>query len=204
MAGTDTAASLLSYLKAANGIWSQAGIRFVPGHLGASTYVRVIGDPEGSPGQQGDIGLPSDYLPNDREAVTAVDECKSAWGSAGGLTLVDIRYFVNQYGVHETTLGISSPLPPSLSLMPPTRYCREPRTIKPDEEASGFSLVIDPSEKNFGDPIEGLSHELGHLLLLVHGDGIDNNGNGPYDRVCDPGEPDAGQSLMSPEESATN
>src|SRR5207253_1989956 len=69
----------------------------------------------------------------------------------------------------------------------------------------GYAIIVDPEilhgtsregpqRGGQGDPAIILAHELGHALMLAHGDGLDNDGNGTqppangvrrFDQDCD-------------------
>lgn len=203
---TNTDAALVSYLAQADRIWTpQSGISFYPAVTAQGSHYESIADPTTALGLSGDVQILGDDLFQDPEAMQVREECLARWQSepqALGLIVVDIGYFLARSGARDPTLGITSPTPAAL-LESPMRYCGEPRAILPSDVADGFSLVMDESERNFGNPVTGLAHELGHLLLLKHGDGLDNDGDGVYDSFCDPFEQDTGTSLMTLEAPTT-
>lgn len=76
--------------------------------------------------------------------------------------------------------------------------CGHPRNLLVSDVTPEYVVISDQAVwgKYFsGDPANTLAHELGHVLLLGHGDGLDNNSDGllpptpgirRYDQYCDP------------------
>jgi len=114
---------------------------------------------------------------------------------------VSVRTYASQF----TTDGVT--ITPA-ELFEPDRkkeFCVAPRTLTvSDASASGVTMIdsanfgaknLDGRPMNAADPFSTLAHELGHSLLLGHGDGVDNDHNGVlppapgnrwYDAYCDP------------------
>lgn len=196
-------------------IWNQAQIDFlaccqdipvVPDPFPDKSHLtsRVLGSAAISP-----AGRVSD------EMNMEAGECTAAWAAKKTVSGKGIDYGPVVVYVHDITdyLGVTTDINGVTSDMPNpnTNLCVEPRQLTSKDVTPRFSFVIEPS--GFGGGLEGhtgrsdvtLAHELGHQLLLFHGDGLDAQGNaappsgpGPrlFDEKCDPGEREYGDSLM--------
>jgi hypothetical protein len=166
--------------------------------------VLVIGDPDTSVGEKGDIDAGFLSL----EPANAASSCKQAWKarhpSWQGIIAVSARKFVNA----GLTQGVTPPVPKALrvkSRVPGTGkrgddLCGKPRHLTPDDVIPQlWTVVVDPRFYGItysGSPEHTLAHELGHLLMLGHGNGLDDNldgappllprGSRRYDEYCDP------------------
>ena len=93
---------------------------------------------------------------------------------------------------YSTDLGISY-------LNKKKKLCELPYQISRGDVAGRWTIV-ETFDRNFRGPAPNVAavvaHELGHDLLLAHGDGQDNDQNGTWDDYCDLGETHAGSSLM--------
>lgn len=197
-------------------IWNQAQIYFlaccqdipvVPDPFPDTSHLtsRVLGSAATTPGNK-----VSD------EMYTEAGECTAAWaakktvsgkGIPYGPVVVYVHDITDYLGVTTDKNGVTSD-PPNSN----TNLCVEPRQLTSKDVTPRFSFVVEPS--GFSGPPEGfhvgrsdvtLAHELGHQLLLFHGDGLDAQGNavppsgpGPrlFDDGCNPGEREYGDSLM--------
>jgi hypothetical protein len=193
-----------------NAIWNAAGIAFL-----ALPDPRVIDDPQ-PPGMALDVppfvakGMPGDIRVDDMrgfgsdEAQAVVEECDEAWNpgvardAQPGFTVVFVRELIWTDGGPTPQGGYSADLS-SVYRNRPQDLCHEPYNIVRADVAGRWS-IIETFDRNFGgrppnfDAIA--AHELGHDLLLRHGDGVDNDQNGVWDEFCDPDEMDGGSSLM--------
>jgi hypothetical protein len=166
----------------------------------------VIPDPRRAIGRPGDVRVP---VESTAEFWLVAQRCEKAWddlrkragqGSrfgavAKGPIAVIIRDFVGGNGRPYTSVwgyAFAANTNPG--------YCSAgaPRI---DRASGGMLLVVDSSD-GFPRAISDrrlIAHEVGHILKLGHGDGLDNNGNRRIDKFCDDGEnPDVSPgSLMS-------
>jgi hypothetical protein len=164
-------------------VWSQAQISF----LACCQDVPVIADPDASRGPAGSIFTPGTQPSIEMEAAAAA--CAGEWARKAALTTGTgfdqgpIVIFVS-----DTTDASGSPLS-SLGVTTPPRtfpnLCVAPRSLTASDVEQQYIVSIEPAQYGFRQPRNGqgsamqtLAHELGHTLLLSHGDGLDNNLNG--------------------------
>jgi hypothetical protein len=197
-------------------IWSQAQINF----LACCQDIPVVRDPFPDTSHLTSRALGSAAVSSANgvsdEMNMEAGECVAAWaakktvsgkGIDYGPVVVYVHDITDYLGVTTIENGRTSDLPNSN-----TNRCVEPRQLTSKDVTPRFSFVVEPS--GFTGPPEGfhvgrsdvtLAHELGHQLLLFHGDGLDAQGNaappsgpGPrlFDEKCDPGEREYGDSLM--------
>jgi hypothetical protein len=189
-------------------IWAQAHFVFVPVVSEGNGNIPVIADPE----DVFDPGAISGQQSFNAEASEAAFECKQAWEARGvsqGIVVVFARYLIPEqlgyvYGVTEAM---------HLELIEPNGsrsadLCSTPRKLQASDLPT-WVIVTEPGCKSFELACsdfastrahEALAHELGHVLLLGHGNGKDDApstgtvppaaGPRPYDEYCDPGEND--------------
>jgi hypothetical protein len=206
-AGKLVTAKLAETMDAVNAIWKSADISFViPGEA------RLIPDPQppgmrlDAPpyvvkGQPGDIRLGDELGEHSDEFTQMQRSCNAAWSagnapSESGLTVIFIRELLRTYGELTPHGSVSTDLPSGSTELD---FCASPYSISPSRMAGRWS-VIGTFDRGVGDAPPNLAtrvaHELGHLLLLVHGDGVDEDGDGTWDENCDFDEPNTGTSLM--------
>jgi hypothetical protein len=176
--------------------------------LATSAGFPVIRDPRPGLGRRGDVRVPTESL---GEYGIVVSACGDAWsrlqqaagqgsrlgGVARGPVAVIIRSFVSGSGQPVTNIWGYA-----ISASTNGDYCdaRGPRV----RSASGGSLLVIDSSGGTPSVLSDrrlIAHEVGHILRLGHGDGMDNPGSAPgrIDKFCDSAEnPDiAPGSLMS-------
>lgn len=161
--------------------------------VGPAANYPIIADPnppaDGGPGQLGDIFL--DPQTESEEMKLAKAACETAWNKmAEGTTLVgpiaiNARRLVDNNGNPFTNiLGQGFyffPIPPTLE-----QLCRNPAL---PVTYNGALYLTDKSFMGNDDQDARLvAHELGHVLFLGHGNGLDDDSNGIYDLDCDPSE----------------
>ena len=193
----------------ASEIWGQtgAGVGFVSVVVerGGVKGIPVIRDPDTfqDPAENtGDIDAPGGDPIESREAAL---ECHRAWRALDpemeGPVVVTVRRFVH---AGQTLAGASRPaFALWVSRGPGVNQrgddlCGEPRHLSSEDvfEIDGSSLthvdvgwviISQPSQfSNLDHRARSLAHELGHVLSLGHGNGIDDNSDGEQDGVPGP------------------
>jgi hypothetical protein len=163
--------------------------------------IPIIEDPLTAPGESGDLEQEEGTPSLSYEVGLAVDECNQAWtkdlgANPPGIPIVLARGFVNPAGTYDTVMvGAEDPLSGVYmrAAQEGRDLCSRSRTVLA-EDVAGRSVVVQTRPKDvhgqlvWNDiPVLALvvAHELGHSLLLQHGDGRDNDGNGRFDYGCD-------------------
>jgi hypothetical protein len=201
-------------LAKANEIWAEAGLLFlsVVAEQDGVKGVPVINDPD-EHRDSGELDGDIDGIDTFESAMAAL-ECHRSWqrldDSLEGPVIVTVRRFIN---AGETLGGASQPpFELWISNGPGTGQrgddlCGEPRSLASDDlfeiDGSstdhvdvGWALVAEPEQyRNLSHRGRGVAHELGHVLSLAHGNGLDDNhdggavgSDGPrrFDEYCDP------------------
>ena len=187
-------------------VWSQANI----GWLACCQDVPIIPDPDTSVGKAGDITI-SNTIVESTEMTTAVKACRAAWNARGftdGRVVIFVHNLIQPDTGNAAQVGISFPTPSDK-----TRFCTSPPQITVNDVRDAHSFVIEVAAFGFAgnslrtasvnggrsDVIGNPGHELGHTLMLSHGNGLDDDQNGVWDSLCDPREvePPSTMSLMS-------
>ena len=201
----------LRHTRATNFVWMpQSGISFrsalTPGtrsHIGFP----IIQDPHspnpdgsGGPGSEGDILAPPFDHRKRKEINLAVGSCEKAWEQLEdqfetnfeGIIGINIRRFVKPDGSPAGLLGVGT----SLHTVPyGTDKCvvpANPQDFQPLMSNDGWVVVVDNRFTLETDPFDSvLAHELGHVLFLGHGNGLDDPAGNPpsknrrFDAFCD-------------------
>ena len=157
-------------------------------------------DGTGGPGVEGDILAPSFDHSELSELDSAITSCKKAWEKLEdrfetnfeGIIGINIRRFVKPNGTPTDLLGIGTSVH---TVLAGTDKCEVPSThtdYDPLMSNDGWVVVVDNSFTSQSDPFDSvLAHELGHVLFLGHGNGMDDpTGNPPrvnerFDTFCD-------------------
>ncbi len=175
---------------AASKIWmDRATIGFLP-----YPDVRIIQDPNPSTSGRQRVG---DVIQDlgiaqgpSQESTDVVQACDTEWkrgqsSKPPGVTLVFVRDFPSsEGGVNLNLLGFTPP--------PGTSQCTKPYSVDPVFVRARWSIVkthisatLTPAQW-LAQVSHTTAHELGHLMMLSHGNGKDDNSDGPWDQDCDP------------------
>jgi hypothetical protein len=182
---------LFARVDAAAKIWrTEANIDFDPG-----VSMLVVADPYPD-GFLGDI----DEYTHGFEPQEVAENCADAWRSYDpqikGLTVINARKFVNAGLTFGVTPGVQSPLRWSGSRA--EDFCASPRHLSVADVAhSNWTILWDEALlPSYEHPAQILAHEIGHMLMLAHGNGLDDNHDGleppdgegsrRFDADCDP------------------
>ena len=194
----------------ASEIWAPANILFLSLVItdeNGQKGLPVIRDPFVGEGENtGDI----DARPGSGQPAQAVAACDSQWKKldpgAEGPVVVTARRFIG------IALAVSSSPRKSLWVKQASPLtgkrgddmCGEPRQLTPNDvfnlspsngNGQGWVVLQEPEQYSNADHLtKSLAHELGHMLFLGHGNGLDDNadgnltGLGPrrFDHYCDP------------------
>jgi hypothetical protein len=132
--------------------------------------------------------------------------CELAWQGIDslqkGIVVVFVRRFLN--AIPAGTLGFAPPADSDIvqrkaSVSGSTRLCQHPRQLQTGDVTNvGWVLLLEPTAplptNNVEMTVNTLAHELGHALLLGHGNGFDDDANGAlppvpgprrFDEYCD-------------------
>ncbi|TAK33575.1 MAG: hypothetical protein EPO21_12570 [Chloroflexota bacterium] len=116
--------------------------------------------------------------------------CEEAWQRIDpfqkGLPVVFVRRFPNSGGILGFVPGPDFELIQNRANLPAgmsTRLCQQPRELRQgDVTQVGWTMLLEPAApiptNTFAQTVETLAHELGHTLLLGHGNGLDDDRNG--------------------------
>lgn len=206
-------------------VTERSGVKGVP-------VIAVI-DPFHAPGEDtGDIYSEGGDL---FEAQIAAEECDRVWRKLGPGASGPVAVVAGRFVGLGLTRGVAPPPPFSMRRNGPRweDLCAEPRALSASDVLDigpqtssdrgwmviqDFALFSDTQRRD-----EDIAHELGHVLYVGHGDGVDNDDDGTatpgdgvrrYDEYCDPlgsGEdeqasppPACSASLMMPSPCTTN
>lgn len=157
-------------------------------------------DGSGGPGLRGDILAPTFDHRKRKELNMALGSCEKAWEQLEdqletnfeGIIGINIRRFVKPDGSPAGLLGVGT----SLHTVPfGTDKCEiptNPQNFHPLMSNDGWVVVVDNHFTLETDPFDSvLAHELGHVLFLGHGNGLDDPAGDPprtnkrFDAFCD-------------------
>jgi hypothetical protein len=185
---------LTGRLRRASSIWARrAGVAFRSPITPSARDLTfpLINDPnppsEGGVGDLGDILDPDDF--DQWEARTAIKRCRQQWHQRSidsgrvfvGPVAVNVSHLMTPSGHISEGLGWAE-----RSMTKPHDYCNHDGKFR--HAWRGHLVIVDRKWTSFSYDDELLAHELGHVLTLAHGDGLDNGGPTAWDRWCDPGE----------------
>jgi hypothetical protein len=141
----------------------------------------------GGPGEPGDVRDPK--VPEgdaDRTELDGIrDRCDAAWDDLGrrlghpfhGPVAINIRRFVTKSGEITHSWGYGGRTGPK-----PADYCEYDGEFK--HAWGGYIMVVDSDYTGNSDGM-AVAHELGHVLMLGHGDGVDDKAGRGFDDWCD-------------------
>jgi len=174
-----------------------ADIAMVPQIAKDDGFIKVIDDPDLSVGKQGDIEA------TQAGGALIAGKCREAWGNSliqDGLVIIIAHNLIYNDGQVTMFSGYSDPPDLVLARNQGKDLCSFPRNLTKDDLRGKYILIEDPKllglngEAGNGLPYVVLGHEFGHVLMLGHGDGLDNDGNGAlpptngprlFDAYCD-------------------
>jgi hypothetical protein len=143
------------------------------------------------------------FAPVSEESDAVVAACNTAWIDTDtgveppGITLVFVRELLlrntSTAGGFSNLAGFSPPLDALYDHGKNFRLCKKPYNVISSDVASRWAIVrtLDRNDLNArtdGTLVSTTAHELGHVLLLGHGDGLDDDKNGSWDSQCDSNE----------------
>ena len=162
--------------------------------LDADGNIPVIDDPDVTTGKYGAISISSIGV---TEGSLAAQKCREAYGKpadADDLIIIIARNLINNDGSATNESGYTE----NYDNIDKMNLCNFPRNITRENTKGRYIVLDDPAlyttSAGHGMPYVILAHELGHVLMLGHGDGLDNDnsgqlppGNGPrlFDEYCD-------------------
>ena len=170
----------------ASEIWQQGAIGFV-----TPPQTRHIPDPESALGKAGDIRIQNRSGFGSLENEALVNSCVDAWKDYApnrqpGFTVVFIREFITDDELPLADAGISPDLSKAFNENR-VGMCNKPYDVRTFDVYGRWS-VIETVKDNLPKTAElvaaTLAHELGHNLMLGHGDGVDQDGDGLWDEYC--------------------
>jgi hypothetical protein len=186
-----------TWLKHARIAFRAAISRGVPVLKDLDTQPLSIGGP---PTRPGEIQTPGFGAIANSEAAMLKATCELAWQgidpSQKGIPVVFVRRIFAAVlgfvpGADSALIQREARLPANMS----TRLCQHPRPLEVgDVTRVGWTVLLEPSAPTSAHTLNTLAHELGHTLLLGHGNGLDDDGNGTpppqsgprrFDDYCD-------------------
>ena len=145
-------------------------------------------DPNGGPRKLGDIEQEDDRTSAESELV--VQECNAAWGQQfpspqPGIPVVIAANLVRRDGGFQQKAGFSPPIISIYLRNDGKDICDLPRNLTREDVNNRYVILSAKSDSAQLPLAHTLAHEIGHVFLLNHGDGVDNDNNGRWDAGCD-------------------
>jgi hypothetical protein len=191
----DLKPTFLDLFSQVNEIWHPANIVW----LGCCAPIPVIDDPDLTVGKPGEV-TEGNGLVQSQEMADAQTACNAAWDRlpngnafAGGTVVIVVSQILQENGLSESMSLGQTTVPAQ-----PPNLCVHPRVLNASHVKDLHSFVMEPAglaaRGANGAFVAVFAHELGHTLLLYHGNGLDDDMNGLeppavgprlFDQTCD-------------------
>jgi hypothetical protein len=131
------------------------------------------------------------------QSASAIDLCNQAWqnqtpdGSVPGIPIIFAGNFLADSGQISGQTGYETPNQSNYQRNGGKDLCHAPYNILQSDVTDRVAFVSTSNNDSSSDTqfaaelATRTAHELGHALLLAHGDGLDDDQNGAWDERCD-------------------